>query len=180
MAYLIFSTREGEEIGRRRLDGPTSVGRSGECDVALSDPLLSRRHCRVMPVPDGRGWVLADLDSRNGTCFRGRRISSHVLRDGDVFQIGRFNVIYRAREMLTGEEPEPGLSRPRRPASPLAADPGQSTAAAFRYEPPPVTNRSVDEFPVPIPLGDDADVDLSWLEGVDEPPLADEVGPPGW
>src|SRR5688500_5295158 len=49
MAYLIFTSRQGKEIGRRPLDGPMVIGRSPECDVALDDAQLSRRHCRLMP-----------------------------------------------------------------------------------------------------------------------------------
>jgi pSer/pThr/pTyr-binding forkhead associated (FHA) protein len=159
MPYLVFTTRQGQEIGRRRLDGPLLIGRSSECDVAIDDGAgqLSRRHCRVMPSPGG--WVLCDLDSRNGTKYRGRRISSHVLRNADVFQIGLLNVIYRGGEMLTGEEEQPGVFRPRRPATPFdAAD--ESTMAGFRYDPPPSAHRSVEDFPAPIPI----DADLGWLD----------------
>jgi pSer/pThr/pTyr-binding forkhead associated (FHA) protein len=167
MAYLVFSTRQGEEIGRRRLDGPLVIGRSPECDVALNDDQLSRRHCRLMP--SANGWVLADLDSRNGTKFMGHRISSHVLRDGQVFQIGLVNVIFRAAEMVTGDEQEPGVVRPRRPASPLDAQPQGGSAAGFRFEPTPVSQRTVDEFPVPIPMAGD----LDWLDVTGE--LEDEL-----
>lgn len=161
MPYLIFSTRQGEEIGRRRLEGPLAIGRSSECDVSLDDGHLSRRHCRIMP--SAAGFVLSDLGSRNGTCFRGHRISSRVLRDGDVFQVGRFNVIYRAGEMRTGEENEPGLSRPRRPATPFAA--AHATAAAITFKPPPASTRPADAFPTPIPITADAP---DWLELGDE------------
>ena len=166
MAYLVFTTRQNQEIGRRRLDAPVVIGRSSECDVALDDGggQLSRRHCRIMPTPGG--WVLSDLDSRNGTKFRGRRISSHVLRDGHVFQIGLLNVIYRDGEMLTGEEDQPGVFRPRRPATPFDASDG-STLASFVYDTPPSAHRSVENFPAPIPI----DADLGWL---DFPPVHDE------
>ena len=116
-----------------------------------------------MPTPDG--WVLADLGSRNGTRFRGHRISSHVLRDGQVFQIGQLNVIYRDAEMVTGDEPQAGVVRPRRPATPLDAS-QESTTAGFRYDTPPAAHRNVDNFPAPIPI----DADLGWLDFPPPPP----------
>ena len=135
------------------------IGRSSECDVAIDDGegQLSRRHCRLMPTLSG--WVLSDLGSRNGTKFRGRRISSHVLCDGQVFQIGLLNVIYREGAMVTGDEAQPGVFRPRRPSTPFdAAD--ESTMPGFRYEPPASARRSVENFPAPIPI----DADLGWLD----------------
>ena len=72
MAYLIFSSHKGEEIGRRRLDGPVTIGRAVDCDVSLHDHLLSRKHCRL--APSDEGWVLADLGSKNGTLLHGQPI----------------------------------------------------------------------------------------------------------
>ena len=172
MAYLIFTSRQGKEIGRRPLDGPVVIGRSPECDVALDDAQLSRRHCRLMPSAEG--WVLSDLDSRNGTRFRGPKISRHVLRDGDVFQIGLSNVLFRAGEMPTGTGTEKGVARPKRPASPFEAP--EATEVGFRYEPVPPSHRRVEDFPVPIPIA----VDLDWLDVADEllPVERETVRPP--
>ena len=154
MAYLVFSTKQGQEIGRRGLDASAVIGRSTECDIALTDGLLSRRHCRVMRTMEG--WVLSDLDSRNGTTFRGHRISRHVLRDGEVFQIGLINVLFRAGEMT--DEKVDGLARPKRPATPLEAC--SSSDTGFRYEPPPPGRRNAEDFPTPIPIN----ADLDWLD----------------
>ena len=162
MPYLIFSIRQGEEIGRRPLDGPTVIGRSPECEVAINDGQLSRRHCRLMPTE--AGWVLSDLDSRNGTKFRGHRISRHVLREGDVFQIGLLNVTFRAADMSAGSEDPDRLGRPTRPATPFDAP--RQTAAAFVYEPAPPSRRDIEAFPVPIPIA----TELDWLDVSDELP----------
>jgi pSer/pThr/pTyr-binding forkhead associated (FHA) protein len=77
MAYLVFSSHKGEEIGRRRLEGPVTIGRSPDCDVSLHDHLLSRHHCRLAPSDDG--WVLTDLGSKNGTIVHGKPVTQHVL-----------------------------------------------------------------------------------------------------
>ena len=87
MAYLVFSSHKGEEIGRRRLEGPVTIGRSHECDVSLHDILLSRSHCRLERTRDG--WVVTDLGSKNGTVIDGRPVTRHALRPGEVIRIGR-------------------------------------------------------------------------------------------
>ena len=153
MAYLIFATQKGEEIGRRPLEAETTIGRSSECDIALNDGLLSRRHCRLVRTMEG--WVLSDLDSRNGTTHRGQRVTRHVLRDGEVFQVGLVNVLFRAGEFT--DEKQDGLSRPKRPATPTEANSASDTG--LKYEPPAPT-RQPQNVPPPVPIN----ADLDWLD----------------
>jgi DNA-binding NtrC family response regulator len=44
---------------------PCVVGRGGHCHVVLDDPLVSTSHCEF--VATGKGVLLVDLDSKNGT-----------------------------------------------------------------------------------------------------------------
>lgn len=147
MAYLVFSSQKGQEIGRRRLDGPVTIGRSPDCDVSLHDILLSRRHCRLERTR--QGWVITDLHSKNGTVIDGRLVDRHVLRPGEVVKIGRVNVTFRAGKLAREEERTQRLTRPQRPAAPSDASSG--TVAGFRYE-PPAGERSVEKFPTPKPV----------------------------
>src|SRR5687767_3638766 len=119
MAFIVFSSR-GEEIGRRPLDGePVVIGRSPECDVAVRDILLSRRHCRL--EPQGRGWVLLDLGSKNGTAVGGRRVTRQPLSDGDVLEIGKTRVSFHAGAFVPTPSGTPLAKRRRRPADPFEA-----------------------------------------------------------
>src|SRR3954447_16465942 len=94
MPYLIFADRDAE-FERRELDPakPLTVGRSAECDVAIRDILLSRKHCVVEKFADQ--WVVADLGSKNGTFINGEQITRHVLEDGDVVKLGRERMCFR-------------------------------------------------------------------------------------
>src|SRR5215217_3571247 len=132
MAYLTFSTDKGKEIGRRRLDKPLVIGRSSECDVSLHDIQLSRRHCRLERTR--QGWIVTDLGSKNGTVIDGRDVTHHALRPGEVIEIGRVKVTFRAGKLSPAEERKEKLSRPQRPAEPFNASAG--TVAGFKYEPP--------------------------------------------
>lgn len=63
-------------VGRR-----LTVGRTAASDVPVDHPLVSRDHA-VLELTD-QGWSLTDLASRNGTYWRGERIS-RLLLDGEL------------------------------------------------------------------------------------------------
>jgi pSer/pThr/pTyr-binding forkhead associated (FHA) protein len=76
---------------------PLVVGR-GDCAQALvGDDALSRSH--FLLVKEGSDFVLADLDSQNGTSVNGKRISGHKLRSGDVIHAGQ-SVFFFSSERL--------------------------------------------------------------------------------
>jgi pSer/pThr/pTyr-binding forkhead associated (FHA) protein len=78
--------RDGELVSRRELTRPMIVGRARESDIWVPDIRVSRRHCRI--EPEGDGWAVLDLDSRNGILVRGEPVRRHVLGEGDEVQIG--------------------------------------------------------------------------------------------
>jgi pSer/pThr/pTyr-binding forkhead associated (FHA) protein len=64
----------------------TVLGRDKEADIAVKDPLVSRRHAAII-YHDG-GFVLQDLESTNGTTVNGTLIQQTDLRHRDKFRIG--------------------------------------------------------------------------------------------
>jgi tetratricopeptide (TPR) repeat protein len=64
----------------------TTVGRASANGVAIADRSISRRHSRL--EKRGRGWVVCDQGSGNGTRVNGRRVDRRRLRDGDEIAIG--------------------------------------------------------------------------------------------
>lgn len=127
MAYIVL-TANGQEIDRRELRGTLVIGRANDCDVAVHDILLSRRHCRIEPA--GSAWRVVDLASRNGTRIGWERVEQRVLSDGDCLRVGR-TVIRFSKDPY--EAPPEGISKPRtvRPADPFEALHG--TVAGFVY-----------------------------------------------
>ena len=91
--------------GRRReavyeLDRDTALlGRNLDADIHIEDPLASRRHAMIRPLPDG-GLELTDLGSDNGVYVDGERVEKVRLSDGTRLAIGRHILFYR-------ESPEP-------------------------------------------------------------------------
>lgn len=189
MAYLVFSSHKGDEIGRRRLEGPVTIGRAPDCDVTLHDHLLSRRHCRLSHTDDG--WVVSDLGSKNGTVMHGEPVTQYALRDGDTFVIGRVKVRFRSAPLAPGAEKPVAPPRQKRPADPFDALSG--TVAGFRYEPSPHEKhlRDVEQFPVPKPVMTDSGrfvavtdsgrfvgvTDDVWLTDMAEEPVASSPAP---
>ena len=68
-------------------EGEFVVGRNASCQLSLDDPLVSRRHARLLI--GANGVVLEDLQSRNGVLVNGQRIhGQHPLDVGDRVLIG--------------------------------------------------------------------------------------------
>ena len=84
----ILILREGSGSGRRWvLDrAEMIIGRQEDCDIVLDDRKVSRQHARI--VRDRQGYMISDLDSKNGTFVNGEPVSApRRLRDGDEIQI---------------------------------------------------------------------------------------------
>ncbi len=77
-------------------------GRSGEVDVVLADPGISRQHAVVERT--ATGFQVTDLRSRAGSLINGRRFETHPLVIGDLLQMGPFFFRFdgRALERTTG------------------------------------------------------------------------------
>lgn len=65
------------------------VGRAAGCDLVLPDSTASRQHCAF--EREGRGFVLVDLGSANGTFVEGQksRVNRHTLRHGEEIVVGK-------------------------------------------------------------------------------------------
>jgi hypothetical protein len=71
----------------------TSIGRSRVNGIQVIDVSVSSQHCRVR-LEDGR-FVVHDLKSTNGTIVNEKKVSRHMLEEGDVIAIGETAFQYR-------------------------------------------------------------------------------------
>jgi len=74
-------------------ESATSVGRARANDIVLEDEAISAQHMRVRPE-EGR-FVVHDLGSTNGTRVNERKVSRHVLQEGDVIRVGDTSLRFR-------------------------------------------------------------------------------------
>lgn len=76
---------------RRELDDHALVvGRSRECDIAVDDPNVSRRHAEIRRE-DGSYWIV-DLGSTNGVSVNGKRVERALLDPDDEILLGTTEV----------------------------------------------------------------------------------------
>jgi len=68
------------------------IGRDQACDLVLADPSVSERHAAIRTIRDKH--IIDDLESDNGIVVGGRRVELHVLKPGDRFQIGVYQLEY--------------------------------------------------------------------------------------
>ena len=93
------------------------VGRHSECDLAIPDSRLSRRHARILR--SGDRFTVEDLASSNGTDINGEPVFDPVdLRSGDVINFGGLEA---AAEIKAAQE---------KAAQPIAAAAPATTAPA--------------------------------------------------
>jgi hypothetical protein len=84
---LVFleGARQGERVAISP-ERPHVLGKSGT--LVLDDAAVSTRHAQL--AFDGRGWLLTDLESRNGTWVDGRRLDGPTyLSPGQTVQLGQ-------------------------------------------------------------------------------------------
>ena len=84
---------EGQSIA---LTSPvTTIGRSSDCQIVLTDPNVSRRHAEIRRI--GEGYSLIDLGSTNGTEVNGQHIAETALMNGDVIGVGQTQLTFERR-----------------------------------------------------------------------------------
>lgn len=82
----------GFEAGERiPLLARSSIGRSAENDLVLNDSFVSADHAKI--IWNGKGWVLEDMGSTNGTRVNGKQVKrTSVIKPGDTVEFGRVKV----------------------------------------------------------------------------------------
>lgn len=85
--FPVLVAQNGPLKGERwPLNGPVVIGRENACEITIPDRQVSRYHARISV--GANGVILEDLGSKNGTHYRGGRLTAPVaLQDGDTFQV---------------------------------------------------------------------------------------------
>lgn len=100
----------------------TAIGRSSKNDVVIRQGELSRFHCQIRKTVDG--YMIVDLDSRNGIHFNGNRIKEKKLEVGDEILVGKSTIIFEKEIAQTEDKSAPAgpvpSGRSRRVSVPLA------------------------------------------------------------
>ncbi len=81
------------------------IGRSSDCDIALDDERVSRRHARIFQDPFQR-WLIQDLGSRNGVKVDGQRVDVCAMIPGQKVQVGPFALLVPEKAVQIPQDPE--------------------------------------------------------------------------
>lgn len=108
MSKLIFSL-DNAFLGDYPLDKERiTIGRRPTNDIHIDNLAVSGEHAVVVTI--GKDAFLEDLDSSNGTLVNGKAIKKHVLQQGDVIEIGKYQLKYVAEAIANtgamGSSPE--------------------------------------------------------------------------
>ncbi|HWM87831.1 MAG TPA: FHA domain-containing protein, partial [Kofleriaceae bacterium] len=82
---------------------PIYFGSSPECEMALSDKTVSRRH--LMAIWEGDTVLLRDQGSTNGTYVQGSRFKEIAIGFGAEFKLGRTVIKFLPEEEIVDPEP---------------------------------------------------------------------------
>ncbi|MFH0947188.1 MAG: FHA domain-containing protein [Planctomycetota bacterium] len=106
MAKLVV---EGDDPREIPLSEVCRIGRDKGNEVALEDPGLSRRHCRIFR--EGADYILEDLKSANGTFVEGKRVDRAKLRHGDRISLGEVTLLVDLEDSAGAPAAESELRR---------------------------------------------------------------------
>jgi pSer/pThr/pTyr-binding forkhead associated (FHA) protein len=99
---------KGKKIGDYQLQKGVSltIGRRRINNVTINDLAVSGHHAKIDSVGDG--FVLIDLQSKNGSFVNEQLINSHWLKHGDTINIGEHSLVfnYPEYEEIPGEDTE--------------------------------------------------------------------------
>jgi hypothetical protein len=124
---LLRTTRGGVDLPGER---GALVGLP-RCQIVVADPAAAPKHCRIASTP--QGFVVTDLSG--ATVVNGAKVKEHVLRDGDVLQIGAEKFVFNDKK------PEPVAAR--------STGSGQAAAGGRR----PLPSRPAQTGPRTLPSG---------------------------
>ncbi len=110
-SYATLSYLDSQGLQRTvRINRPVfSIGRLRTNDLQINNSYVSRRHAEII-YQDGQ-FILRDNNSTGGVIVNGERITTHVLRSGDRFQLGDVHPITFLFEIQSISPDSDGLTR---------------------------------------------------------------------
>jgi DNA-binding NtrC family response regulator len=104
--HVLYSAGSVAAVSRLLVGERFGIGRAQGSDLTLMDPRVSREHAKV-EIREG-DVTLSDTSSTE-TQVNGERISSRVLRDGDLIRVGDSFVLFRSDAGILDAPPLVGL-----------------------------------------------------------------------
>lgn len=96
MPGLVYYDHDERKVYEMKEDQPVLIGRSKKCQIHLSGYTnISRQHCRIFYSPQQRTFVVADLESTNGSFLNGMRVhEGEALKHNDELRVGDVHFVF--------------------------------------------------------------------------------------
>jgi signal transduction histidine kinase/pSer/pThr/pTyr-binding forkhead associated (FHA) protein len=109
--YATLSYLDSQGLQRTvRINRPVfSIGRLRTNDLQINNSYVSRRHAEI--IYQGGTFILRDNNSTGGVLVNGARVTTHVLRSGDRFQLGDVHPVVFLFEIHPSPLDSSGLNR---------------------------------------------------------------------
>lgn len=90
------------DLGEFSIDkgGSLTIGRKETNKVVIDNLAVSGQHAKIDALDDG--YLLTDLQSKNGTFINDKPVTTHWLQPGDVITIGKHKLVFH---LADGEAP---------------------------------------------------------------------------
>lgn len=137
-AYIVIAGpgHDGTVVGLHA--GITSLGRQASNDVVLPSDQVSRNHARISWFEDKA--TLQDRGSHNGSYVNGERVTSRVLRDGDVCRLGNYRLDFHTGPAPAQSPSIPRETEPTHTARQVGPRSGPATRESAEHAPPPLVH----------------------------------------
>src|SRR3954454_21376798 len=109
------------------VNGQFDIGREASCQLPLSDPAVSPKHCLIRH--SGLHFELIDLDSQNGTFVNGIPVRRRNIDHGDTIRVGSSELVFLTHEGEAFPDTESRL--PETPSNPTPREPRKPQPVAF-------------------------------------------------
>lgn len=86
MRHCLVLLQSGEQVRFPVDQDLITIGRSESADIQAEGDFISRIHARVLRI--GMDVIIEDAGSKNGTRVNSESIDRHVLKNGDLVQVG--------------------------------------------------------------------------------------------
>ncbi len=83
-------------------DKSLNIGRREDNNIIIDNLAVSGHHAKIDSVGDG--FLLTDLQSKNGSFVNEQYVSSHWLQHGDVVTIGKHSLVFKYKDNETRPE----------------------------------------------------------------------------
>lgn len=96
MAKLVIH-KDGKFFDSRVLTKDViTIGRDSKSDIQLDDASVSRRHASLTRI--NNQFFVEDLGSTNGTYLNKKKVTMHILKNGDKIVVGHFLVNFESEQ----------------------------------------------------------------------------------